>query len=182
MVAVKNHDNALLNFYDHAFAQKAHPDREDMLRSLARSTQVVGKMLDGLGERYACNSKQIPATLVLVGRVLWGLVEVSVPRRMLQLLFRYWIRLLYLFETLLIIGGVALGFPTAYNLGLTCLGVTAVLDLAPRLLSVWMTGQKLTRLLKALGVLVLLALLFLGAWKVFSLVAEFSDWVVKLYK
>ena len=174
--------DALLNFYDHAFAQKAHPDREDMLRSLARSTQVVGKMLDGLGERYACNSKQIPATLVLVGRVLWGLVEVSVPRRMLQLLFRYWIRLLYLFETLLIIGGVALGFPTAYNLGLTCLGVTAVLDLAPRLLSVWMTGQKLTRLLKALGVLVLLALLFLGAWKVFSLVAEFSDWVVKLYK
>jgi hypothetical protein len=168
-------ENHLLKCYNEEFAIKARPSRQEMLFSLARSTQVIGKILDGLREKYAISGKQVSSTLVLLGRALWGLVEVSIPRRLPQLLYRYWIRLIYLLLILLIIGGVALGFSTVQKFGFVCLGITVALDLGPRLLSAWISGAKIKRLLIALVSVAAVGLSALGIWKIVDLVGSLGS-------
>jgi len=62
------------------------PQPEGAARALARGTQVVGKMLEGIARKREIDTKRI-AILTRMGRLLWGLVEVAVPRRLPELLF-----------------------------------------------------------------------------------------------
>jgi patatin-related protein len=75
------------------------------LRTLARGTHVIGKMLTDISEQYRIDKK--PAVwLARIGGVLWGVAEVSVPGNFWNLISQHWIKLLYLFEFVM----MALGF------------------------------------------------------------------------
>ena len=78
------------------------------VRTLARSTEVVGRVMEQIANEYRVSGR--PAAWVArLGRAFWGLVEVAVPRSMPSLLFNHWLRLLYLFELLLVVGGILFG-------------------------------------------------------------------------
>jgi patatin-related protein len=180
LVQVLNPDE-MLDYYRRVFEEDRRPDPEATLRSLARATQVVGTMLEGLADRYALASHRIASSLTLFGRLLWRLVEVAVPRSFKTLVFRYWLNLLYLFELFLIGGGILLGFEAAQKFGLIALALTVALDLVPRLLGAFLRGKKTTRralmglIIVVVAIVILLAAL--GVSELFDLIKAASDWV-----
>ncbi len=77
------------------------------LKIISRSTRVVGKLLDGISEEQtgAGLMKRVAAWLVRLGRLLWGLVEVSTPNTIFYGLAGYWLYLLLLISVLMTLGG-----------------------------------------------------------------------------
>jgi hypothetical protein len=133
------------------------------LRTLARGTRVTGQVLSGLAGEQRLLSR--PAALMIrSGTFLWGLVEVSVPRSLPALLFRYWLSLLTLVEVILIVGGALLGQPGAQRLGWTALLLTVAARLTVAVVAGWLRGRKRPLRLAAGAVLAaVLALAFVEA-------------------
>ncbi len=163
---------ALLEVHHRAWKANDHPSREGMVRVAARATTVVGRMFNGLADRYAKAGKRLATPLILVGGALWGMVEVAVPRSLWQLFYRYWLRLLYLMEGFLIVGGVLLGSTVVQQFGLVTLLITLSLDIAPRALAAWMYRRPLRPTLVWAGAFVLGVFLALGAFKAVELVGS----------
>jgi len=70
-----------------------------------------------------------------------GLVEVSVPGRLGNRIFRRWLVLLYAFEAFLVLAGLPLS-AEVYRFGLTALGITAVLHVTTLALGDFMHGKR----------------------------------------
>src|SRR5207249_4682537 len=95
---------------------------EALMRSLARSTQVFGKMLEKLADTHRVRKKELEY-IARLGLIFWGLVEVAVPGSFANLLVRHWISVLYLCEALLIAGGLMVYKPVL-SFGLAALATT----------------------------------------------------------
>jgi hypothetical protein len=80
------------------------PDAAFMLTSCARSTEIVGHMLDTMSNRYSFMKKPA-AFFVTMGRICWSVVEAAMPRSIPNLLMRYWFQLLLIVEIVMIVGG-----------------------------------------------------------------------------
>lgn len=90
--------------YFSEFEKRSKPQRQQAIENVARSTTVVGEMLTDMANQYKVSNK-VACWLTRIGRISWGLLEVSVPQSMSNLFFNYWVQLLYLSELLLIVGG-----------------------------------------------------------------------------
>ena len=100
-------------------------DRAHTLRLGARATRVIGRLLEGVSDRYAVSAK--PAAWVTrVGRLFWGLVEASIPGSVGSMLSDYWIFLLILLEIVLLVGGWLFASPQVERVALAALGATLV--------------------------------------------------------
>ena len=129
------------------------PERRGLLRNLARSTTVVGRMLDTIKRQQDAEFLKT-SWLTAAGRVFWGLIEVAAPRRPGELLFRYWLQLIYAFEVFLIAAGLLLQRPGATQFGWTALGVTLVVNAVVVTLNRYMVGAAaFRRILRAFKVL-----------------------------
>jgi hypothetical protein len=152
-------DRLLRDHYLQNFKTQSQLPPEGTLRSVARATTVIGQILEGLTEKYGAGKKY--ATFVVrVGRIFWGLVEVSVPRSIPNLLFRHWLFLLYLVEIFLILGGIIFDSGGASNLGWKALGVTLIVDAVVLIINSFMCGKRKKwwrLLLRVLGCLILAA-------------------------
>jgi len=140
------------------------PQPEGAARALARGTQVVGKMLEGIARKREIDTKRI-AILTRMGRLLWGLVEVAVPRRLPELLFHYWVQLIYAFAAIMIVAGFFTTGPDVTKAGWIVLGGTLAVHLAAGLLNDYMRHR--TGLLKAVKIAavgIILVLAVVGAW------------------
>jgi hypothetical protein len=83
--------------------------RQIQVDALTRSSAIFGGMLDTLSERYAILAK--PAVWITrLSRMLWGAVEIAVPRSITGILMRHWLRLLLLVSILLIVIGIVPSF------------------------------------------------------------------------
>ncbi len=99
-------------------------DTRESMHTVARTTQVVGRMMGGMAERYRLLGS--PAQwLVRAGRLLWGLVEVATPQSIPALIAEHWLSLFYLFVGLAFAGGTLLGRPELQSFSLFTLAVTA---------------------------------------------------------
>lgn len=156
--------SALVSFFQEAYEIYREPDREKTVRSLARATQVTGKILEDVSDDYAIDKK--PAAWVTrLGRLFWGLVEVSVPRGIPTIFARHWQRLLLLFSVLMIIGGVMFGESGARNVGWGVIGLIVVIGSARRLLGDYIGHRKgFKRLLQVFVLLLLLTSVANGLW------------------
>ena len=121
------------------------PNPEASVRDLARSTEIIGRMLEGIAA-----DRQLPvgpATwLTRLGRILWGLVEVSVPRSVPALLFRYGLHLLYLFDILLIAVGFLFNEHALMRVGVLVLAATFATHMASFFLADVLQGRVRRRL------------------------------------
>jgi len=113
----------LLGFYRDSYAVNPNLSPKAAVQSLARSTRVIGAMLEQLSE-----DSEVGASPSLwfsrLARTFWRLAEVAVPNSIPNLLVKHWLSLLYLFEVLLIVGGTVFGESVIVRFGWTILFVT----------------------------------------------------------
>src|SRR5215211_5838934 len=160
----------LLAFFRESYEVNRRVDTKTALRTLSRSTRVVGEMLENIADGYRGMGRRPAAWLARFGRVFWGLVEVAVPQSLPGEIFRYWLILLYVFEALLIAAGTIFVKPQVQLLGFITLGVTATVHLGTLLLRDYMLGRRAwLRILVAALVLALLFLALVGADTLFDL-------------
>jgi patatin-related protein len=115
----------LLGYVRSEYAVNRDLDPEAMLRLMSRSTQVVGKMFESLADQYRLGRSGV-AWVARLGQVLWGLIEVATPQSILHLMFRHWMKLLYVFEGFIIVGSWLLGESGWNQFGWRALGITGV--------------------------------------------------------
>ena len=163
-------EKVLRQHYLENFATRSRLNPESTLKISSRATTVIGKMFSALSQKRNVDSSLV-AWIARVGQLLSGLIEVAVPRSMPSLVFRYWLKLLYLFEVLLIVFSTLLGEPRVSQFGWNLLGITVAANVAVWLLSDWMSRRHviLRSLLSLLGLSVFLIFL-IGALKVLGLI------------
>ncbi|HKQ56826.1 MAG TPA: patatin-like protein [Candidatus Eisenbacteria bacterium] len=128
---------------------------------LARGTQVIGRVLETLQERYGPLTGQPGWWLLWIGRSIWGLVEVLTPGRWGNMIRTDWIRLAYLLGAVLVLGGMVLGRQDIQLLGTQGLFVIAAADALLRLAGLWLLRPRMWQY-PLLAILVVL--LGVGAW------------------
>lgn len=149
-------------FYRDAYEVNRGVNSLAALRAMSRSTQVFGKILEGIADRHYVSAAPA-AWLTRASSIVWGLVEVSVPRSFWALLFRYWLRLIYLFAVLAIISGTLFVEPTVQRFGFTLLGLTVAVHVAVLALRDIVRHRRVwLRAVATLVVLVLLGLVIIG--------------------
>jgi len=153
-------DDMLLDFIKTHYEVDRDLEPKPLLRSVARATQVTGKIFDDIAKARRVDSKAIQ-WIARAGRLFWGLVEVAVPGSLANLLMFHWLRLLYVLEILMVIGGVLFGDSHVKTLAWTLLGFTFGINLAVLLLRDVMRGKK--GWLRLIAGAVLLALLVFSA-------------------
>jgi hypothetical protein len=111
------------------------------------------------------------ATLTRAGRILWGAIEVATPRSLDELLLQHWIKLLYLFETALILAGFLV--PGAQPLGIKLLLWTFGIHLAISLVRDYLAeSRRAIYAVAAASTFALLALTTIGALEVWNVAAS----------
>jgi patatin-related protein len=130
-VVSKNLNSGRIHDWLGNYAVQRDLDPKKALQTLARSTKVVGRMLGYLSrEKYKTGlGERISAWIVRIGRILWWLVEVAVPRSLPSLAFNYWFVLVFLVALAMVLAGrVMADGSTLQRLGFTImLGEVAVL-------------------------------------------------------
>jgi patatin-related protein len=104
-------------------------DPQAVLRLMSRSTQVVGKMFENLARDTQASSKGL-VWVVRLGQFVWSLVEIAVPQSLMNLLFRHWVKLLYVLEVFVIAVMSLFGVQGGIRFGWMLFGITAVTHVA----------------------------------------------------
>lgn len=133
-------NETLLNFIKSSYEVNRDLDPKIMLRSIARSTQVIGKMFEDMANQQQFEGKRL-AWIARMGQFFWGLVEVAVPGSLLNLLFFHWLKIIYAFEIFLIVASILLGQKEVTKFGWTALGLTAALNVIVLLLGDYIRGK-----------------------------------------
>jgi hypothetical protein len=116
-------------FYGQAYEVDRAVNSLAALRAMSRSSRVFGRILEGIADHHGVRAAPA-AWLTRASSIFWGLVEVSVPRSVKALVFRYWMQLVYLFAILMIAGGTIFVERTVQRFGLVLLGLTLAVNLA----------------------------------------------------
>jgi hypothetical protein len=152
-------DEKLLDFIRSSYEVRRDLEPKLMLRSIARSTQVIGKMFEDMADQHQLEGKRL-AWIARMGQFFWGLVEVAVPGSTMNLLFLHWLKILYAFEVFLIVGSILVGADSKItHFGWTILGLTATLNVIVLLLGDYIRGKR--RWLRATFVAAIAAVVFL---------------------
>lgn len=115
------------------------PEPRAMVQALARGTQVVGRIIEDL----APTCLRRAAWVARLGRMIWGLAEVAVPRSFANLLFVHWRNLVSLFAVLLVAISIPLGNPALVTSGVTMLAVIFILSVVVATLGRYLEGRLL---------------------------------------
>lgn len=154
--------NELRQFYENNFRLRSKLEPESSLRSAARATTVVGKILESMSTKRGVSSKY-SMWIVRLGRIFWALVEVAVPRSFPDLIFRHWLKLVYFLEVLLIAGSTLLLAKEVQQFAITAFGITAAIHLAVTILrDVIQSKNRWLNLGKAIAGVVLVVLIVSG--------------------
>ncbi len=171
-------DNAVLRqHYLDIFATNSSPDPQSTLKTAARATTILGKMFEKLADDNVKAGKKYAAWVTRVGLVFWGLVELAAPKSIWNLLFRYWLQLLYLVELILVAGGTLLLLQRIQQFGLILFGLTVAIHFAVTILNdimqrrlKWITIGKWTVLA------LLVAMVTIGVFASIGLTVSPSIW------
>ena len=138
------------------------------MKTGARALTITGRILEESEKRYRVEKSRM-VWVTRGGRALQALLTVSTPGSRPLAIFRHWLALLYLFESLIVGGAVLFSSPAMINFGLTCLGVTAALHVANLVAGDLMKSRRgWVKLIVFAFVLAVLGLAFLGAWAWYS--------------
>ncbi len=167
---MKNLQKQLQTYFEDQYVVNLEFSPKTTLNAMGRSIQVMGNLLDGLGQKY--QGVQTPAYwLTRLGKIFMGVMQVAIPGSLPGLFFQHWIKLTYVFESFLIVAGALLGFNnTIMRFGIFALLVTLSIDLAVRLVGSYITGStrltlafsRFAKVVVALILLAIIALVYLG--------------------
>jgi hypothetical protein len=158
-------DTEVRDYYRKVFKERSRLEPESTLRTAARATTIVGELLSGISKDYNVNDRYA-GWIARLGTIFWGFVEVAVPNSLPHLLFRHWLKLLYTFEVLMIVGAAIFARPEVSQFGWTAFGVTAVLNVVAWLLGDFIKGKgPVKRFVVFLLVALFVILALIGALK-----------------
>jgi patatin-related protein len=175
-------DAELLKFIATGYEVNRKLDSKMMLRAISRSTQVIGHVFEDVANQNSLDGKSL-AWIARAGQVFWGLIEVAVPGSILNLLALHWLRLLYVFELILIIVSFLFSSADFLTFGLKLFAVTVVINMTVLLLRDkmrrkrgWLFG------LIVFGVLIVFALAGIGISDLLghNTSTEIVNWVTKV--
>jgi hypothetical protein len=170
--------NELRQFYEDSFRTRSKVQPESALRSAARATTVIGKILGSLSKSRGVNQKY-SVWIIRLGQVFWSLVEVAVPRSFPDLLFRHWLKLVYFLEALLIAGSTILLAKEVQQFALLAFGITAAVHMAVLVLRDLLDSRnRWFNLAKALLAVALVALIVIGGLSVAAVFDSQFAWNV----
>jgi len=105
-----------------------------VLKDIARSVSIVGRMLDAMADRYSVPGKGLARMVTIAGSVLWGIVEIAVPGSLWSKLTRNWGGVLALTAVLMLLLG-----PLTKTTGMATVGVGLLLAVfVLKLLVAWL--------------------------------------------
>ena len=169
-------DDEFLQFVATGYEVNRKTDAKEMLRAMSRSTQVIGKVFEDIANQNGLDGKSL-AWIARFGQIFWGLVEVAVPGSIKNMLMMHWLKLLYVFELLLIILGFLFSAPPALqDFTFRVFLITVVINVAVLLLRDTMRGRR-----KVLVGVVVTLVAFIGLFALVG-VADllglgWSDWI-----
>jgi patatin-related protein len=164
-------------YYVNQFRVRSKVEPESTLRSSARATTVIGKMLEDLSAQRSVNTKYA-LWIARLGVIFWALVEVAVPQSFPNLIFRHWLKLVYFLEVLLIGASILLVNPTVQQFALTAFGVTVAIHLAVVILTDLIeTRNRWLNLAKAAIIVALVLLVITGVIAISALLGSNSLWI-----
>jgi patatin-related protein len=161
-------DGEIRDHYLKVFKTRSRLDPQQTMETAARATTIVGDMLSDISAKYNVAQKYVN-WIARVGRVAWSLIEVSVPRSIPNLLFRHWLKLLYLFEVVLIVSGTLLLNQTIQQFSLTALAITLATHWTTLILNDFMQHEN--KIFVVIRALVLALLGLLGVFGLISFIA-----------
>jgi patatin-related protein len=177
MAAIED-EGTLLEYYRESYQVNLKLSPKTMLQNMGRGAHIMGEVLAGAAEARRLSGLKKPLVWVSrIGQLLFGLVEASVPGSRFHLLWRHWLVLLYVFEILAILGGLAFGAPAVQQLGVVALVVTLLLNTV-----LWVLGDRLRGGAKwkvmvwVVGLILAAGVLLLAVLKAFDL-GEGRPWV-----
>jgi hypothetical protein len=100
-----------------------------IMKDVARSVSIIGRMLDGLANRYGVQGKGLARVVTIAGSVLWGMVELAVPDSFWQKISRNWYTLLELTGGVIIALGLVTNTAGMASIGVELLFAVFVLQL-----------------------------------------------------
>ncbi|MGB2888808.1 MAG: hypothetical protein WBC04_14015 [Candidatus Acidiferrales bacterium] len=106
----------------------AKSDPQTSAESLARGTTIVGRMLEGLSDQYALDQKYAK-WVTNFGSVCWHIVELSVPRSLGDIFFRYWLKLATVVAAVFLLLGVVIHAKVEWETGLVLFALVLLLSL-----------------------------------------------------
>jgi patatin-related protein len=169
--------NALRQYYEDNFRLRSKLEPESALRSAARATTVIGKILESMSKSRGVNGKY-SVWIIRLGQIFWSLVEVAVPRSFPDLVFRHLLKLIYFLEVLLIIASLVLLGKTSEvrSFALTAFAITVAVHLTVAVLrDIVQSRSRWVNLVKAAAALVLVTLIAVGGLCVAAMLgAEFA--------
>ena len=151
----------LRQHYLDVFSANSRPCPETTLRTVARATTIFGRIFENLADDYYANGKKAAAWITRLGLIFWGTVELATPKSIWNLLFRYWVKLLYLIEFILILGGTLLVRPGVQQFGFTLFGLTLAIHVAVTFLNDLMRSRTKWRNILRLTAIALVALILI---------------------
>ena len=174
-------DDEFLQFMATGYEVNRKTDAKQMLRAMSRSTQVIGQLFEDIANQNALDGKSL-AWIARFGQIFWGLVEVAVPGSIKNMLMMHWIKLIYVFELLLIILGFLFSAPAALqDFTFRIFLITVVINVAVLLLRDTMRGRRKV-LYGVVAILITVVGLFavVGAADLFGL--EWSEKIRALFE
>ncbi|HSE31553.1 MAG TPA: DUF3376 domain-containing protein, partial [Pyrinomonadaceae bacterium] len=166
---IKTDDDKLLTFVKLGYSVNRRLDSKAVLETISRSTQTIGGIFENLADKNGLDGRSL-SWIARLGQFFWGLVQVAVPNSIRHDLANHWLKLLYMFELVVIVGGILLARPGAQQFGWLAFGITAFLNVLKLLLTDMMRGRKAVRRMGIVIVVSLVSLfLSIGVLKVAGL-------------
>lgn len=137
------------------YASAAKPiEPHRALTDAARSVAVFGDLLGQLSDTYFKAGKKYASMLATIGRVLWGVVELSVPKSIGLQLSRYWLKLLTALAVLMIVCGIVFNVGAMTTFGWEFVAAIILAYLLRWLLRGYMLTAKWPKIATAVAVVV----------------------------
>ena len=127
--------------YNREYEKTRRFDPQRTMRSASRASRVFGDMLEGYSETQRRLPKGGVVWVTRIAQLFWLMVEVAVPDSLGALLFRHWLKLLYVFEALAVLLGTLLLYPTVQQFGFVAFVATAIVHATVLLLEDAMTKK-----------------------------------------
>jgi hypothetical protein len=98
-----------------------------LLEISGRASRILGFMLDDIAERHRIENASI-SWITRAMRFFWGFVEISMPDTVANQITHHYLKLIYLFEVLMIAGGLLFSTPAVQHMGVLALGATLAIN------------------------------------------------------
>jgi hypothetical protein len=133
-------------------------------------------MIENVAEVQRLDKKRI-RWVTRLAQVFYGLVEVAVPDSVPHLIFRHWLKLLYLFELLTVVAGIVFVNQALNQFGMVAFGSTVAAHAAVRVLGDALRGRHVfVNLLLGLLIAFVVLMAALGVFSLFALLGSQNVW------